>query len=258
MAGLTPFQFSSGKRQYEVLLGLKPTNTAAGILADSITDLIGWYEMWINPSTMNKQSKFKQTQQHTAGAIVNFFYRPEYTVMSCQGKVGWLRIHSVLEEAQSNAISNLLKGDLSLTDSQSGKSAITSAKEELNKVSTTPWNMKSSHSNRFNNSPLQFLKRLQGMALDPMYYIDNEGVEHYNPKYIKCFTQEYPDGVIYRGYFDNFVVDENVENGETIAYSFVFVIQSETPVTLVQRVLGAYAGFGSAVGDAASLASGLM
>jgi hypothetical protein len=258
MAGLTPFQFSSGKRQHDVLLGYKPTGMLSNLAADAISDMLAWYEMWINPASITKQSKYRQTQQHSAGAIVNYFYRPEYTVMSCQGKIGWVRIHSVLEEVKANAVSNLIRGEKSIKDVNSGVSALDGAKEALEDYAHLPWNIKSSHANRFNNSPLQFLRRLKALADEPMYYIDDEGVEHFNPKFIKCFTKEYPDGIMYKGFFDTFTIDENTDLGETLSYQFVYVIQSETPVTLIQRVLGAYAGFGSAIGDLTSLASGVL
>lgn len=115
-----------------------------------------------------------------------------------------------------------------------------------------PWVTSSSHSSRVNNSPLSFLKRLKSIADEPMYYIDSDGIEHFNPKYIKLFTKEYPDGVIYEGYYTRFDIDETVDLGETIAYSFEFIVENETPVTLIQRVLGAYADIGSAAGDVSS------
>lgn len=245
MAGLTPFQFSSGKRQYDVT-SLYKTVTPS-ILSDSAADLLAWYEMWINPSIVKKDTTYKQNRQHTAGSIVTYFYRPDITVLSASGKCGWVRIKSMIEELKADTMAGILTRDMSGT-----KEDLKEMQDSLSSMKL-PWNMTSGHSNRFNNSPLEFLKRLKNLANEPMYYIDADGVEHFNPKYIKVFTKEYPDGVIYQGYFDHFTVDENVDYGETIAYEFTFVIQKETPVTLIQRVLGAYAGYGSAIGDGLSL-----
>ena len=247
MAGLLPFQFSSGKRQYEVSAGIETTSVLASLGLDAVIDVIGWYEMWINPHSLQEQNAFRQTQQHTAGAIITQFFRPENTVINCSGKCGWVRIHSIVEELKSGMISAAINSKISTKDVL--HQAKDSIKEAVADYGALPWNQKSSHANRFNNSPLLFLKRLQSMALEPMYYIDDEGVEHFNPKYIKCFTKKHPDGVIYQGFFNTFNIQEDVDLGETLAYEFSFTIEKETPVTLVQRILGAYAGFGSAIGD---------
>ena len=112
--------------------------------------------------------------------------------------------------------------------------------------------LKSGHSNRLNNSPSLFLSRLKGTADEPMYYIDKEGVEHYNPKYIKMFTKQFPDGIIYQGYFTTFGIIETPDF-ETVGYDFVFVAEQATPVTLLQRVLGMFSGTTSIIGDAINI-----
>lgn len=109
--------------------------------------------------------------------------------------------------------------------------------------------LKSDYANRTNNSPSLFLSRLKLTADEPMYYIDKEGVEHYNPKYIKMFTKQYPDGIIYEGYFRSFNIVETPDF-ETVDYDFVFVAEKGTPVTFMQRVLGMYSGYTSVAGDA--------
>jgi hypothetical protein len=392
MAGLTPFQFSSKKRQDAVSLGFMNTPIAG----DIVTDLLGWFEMWINPDSVKRSRTYKQSVNHTAGSIVTFHYRPENSILSCTGKCGWVKTKSIVEITKANALNNLLAGSASLTqpnkkevdkrkhflqndtaannrqinqntsdntiaqkdidiakgmilDSQTiidsdkikyaelsniqprtndislqmslllneinlnlniikqqhmvvsdnqaaidtrnkqiaslnqkntenaaeekslsktntisqaqnnsnlSKVVASAAKGDIKGLFQTPWNTSNSHSNNFDNSPLVFLNRLKSIANEPMYYIDTEGIEHYNIKYIKLFTKEYQDGVIYEGYFNRFDVDEQVDYGETVGYSYEFVIENETPVTLVQRVLGAYAGFGSAIGDITAIVSG--
>jgi hypothetical protein len=84
-----------------------------------------------------------------------------------------------------------------------------------------------------------------------MYYIDKNGIEHYNTKYIKIFTKQYPDGLICEGYFTSFNVPEASDDAQTVSYNFEFVIENVKPVTLIQRMVGMFAGHGSLLGDMA-------
>ena len=88
-----------------------------------------------------------------------------------------------------------------------------------------------------------------------MYYIDSNGIEHYNTKYIKIFTKQYPDGVICEGYFTSFNIPESKDDPQSIAYDFEFIIENMRPVTLIQRLLGMFAGHGSILGDATRMIS---
>lgn len=145
-------------------------------------------------------------------------------------------------EAAAQKYKNLSKG---LSTSAKNLASSYSLKN-IKKPSTY---LKSGHSNRINNSPSLFLSRLKETADEPMYYIDKDGVDHYNPKYIKMFTKQFPDGVIYEGYFQSFNITETPDF-ETVTYDFRFVAEKKTPVTFLQRVLGMYSGYTSVAGDA--------
>jgi hypothetical protein len=112
---------------------------------------------------------------------------------------------------------------------------------------------KQSRLNKLNNSPRKFLQRLRDIADEPMYYIDDEGCEHYNIKYIKIFTKQYPYGVICEGWFRSFEVPESADDLQTISYAFEFVVENMKPDTILQRVAGMFSGIGSAAGGVAGL-----
>jgi len=103
-------------------------------------------------------------------------------------------------------------------------------------------------SNRANNSPREFLERLRNLSEEPMYFVDERGIEHYNTKYIKVFTKQYPKGVIFEGYFTQFNVPESAQDAQTVAYDFNFVIENIKPLTMLQRVAGMFSGPGSVLG----------
>ena len=72
------------------------------------------------------------------------------------------------------------------------------------------------------------------------------------------FTKQYPSGVILEGYYTDFSIPESSEDAQTISYSFNFTVENIKPVTLVQRIAGMYADYGSVVGDLTSTASGFF
>ena len=210
--GFTPFQFSSRKIQVQTtqLGGLIPDNPVSSLLNEATT----WYEMWINPEKVTLARAFQYKQQHTAGSIVTYHYRPNTIQMSVSGVVGWIALNP---QESDPSIFNLLSTTASRTSQK--------------------------------NSPRVFMKRLREVAEDPMYFVGTDGIEHYNVKYIKIYTKQYPSGVICEGYFNKFDVPESGEDAQTINYSFEFTVESLKPITLLQKVTGMYGGTtGSLVG----------
>lgn len=255
MAGLSPFQFSSNKLQNE---------TSLGSVLDSATS---WYEMWVNPANVVINDTFIQQTEHTAGAIVTYHYRRDLAVMEVKGSVGWIMIKSVLDEKKDAALS-LLRHPVSTWKNKSkiygeakdaAKDSYQNAKSRAKSLKSkegwkdlanenNPFKNQTGASNRLNNSPRRFLERLRDLAYEPTYYFDSEGREHYNAKYIKMYTKQYPDGIICEGFFKNFSVPETSDDVQTINYSFTFVIQDMQVVTIIQKVAGMFNGMGTIVG----------
>ena len=251
MAGLTPFQFSSHKLQNaNSKLGLTDP-TQRSLLSDTYASALSWYEMWINPESVNIQDTFIQQEQHTAGAIVTHHFRKALGVLSVKGVAGWVAIQSDLEKIRSEALNTLrnpkdISGGLGKVKDAFGK-AKDSAVDSMNPFDQT------GKSNTLNNSPRKFIERLRELAYEPTYYYDSKGREHYNSKFIKMYTKQYPSGVICEGYFKEFSVPETQDDMQTISYSFIFIIQDIQPVTLIQRVAGMFSPVGSVVGGGLGL-----
>jgi hypothetical protein len=219
--GFTPFQFSSKKLQMSTtqLGGLIPNNPISSMLSDATS----WYEMWINPEKVNLNRQFQIKEQHTAGSIVAFHYRPHTLKMSVSGVVGWIGLNPQQEDT----------------------SLYSGIKKLVNK-------------GKNQNSPRVFLSRLRTMAEDPAYFIGTDGVEHYNIKYIKIYTKQYPYGVLCEGYYTKFEVPESGEDVQTVEYSFDFTIENLTPITALQKVAGMFGGTtGNAVGSLIRTVPGL-
>jgi len=211
--GFTPFQFSSRKIQVQTtqLGGLIPDNPISSLLNEATT----WYEMWINPEKVNLSRPYQNKKQHTAGSIVTYHYRPDTIQLSVSGVVGWI----ALNPQESNPSIFNLASTISTRNSQK-------------------------------NSPRVFMKRIREVADDPMYFIGTDGVEHYNTKYIKIYTKQYPGGVICEGYYTKFDVPESGDDPQTINYSFEFTVESLKSITALQKVIGMYGGkTGSLVGS---------
>jgi hypothetical protein len=211
--GFTPFQFSSRKIQVQTtqLGGLIPDNPISSLLNEATT----WYEMWINPEKVNISRAYQNKKQHTAGSIITYHYRPDTLQLSVSGVVGWI----ALNPQESNPSIFNLASTISTRNSQK-------------------------------NSPRVFMKRIREVADDPMYFIGTDGVEHYNTKYIKIYTKQYPGGVICEGYYTKFDVPESGDDPQTINYSFEFTVESLKSITALQKVIGMYGGkTGSLVGS---------
>jgi len=249
MAGLTPFQFSSNKLQNANSKFDSTDPTKRSLLSDTYSSALSWYEMWINPQGVTIQDTFIQQEQHTAGAVVTHHYRKALGILNVKGIAGWVAIQSELELLRNQALG------LMRNPKKAGALYGNVKKTGKDKFLANPFNSKNQkgNSNKLNNSPRQFMERLRNLAYEPTYYYDSQGREHYNSKFIKMYTKQYPTGVICEGYFKEFVVPESEEDTQTIQYSFIFVIQDMQPVTLIQRVAGMFSPAGSIVGGGLGL-----
>lgn len=209
--GFTPFQFSSSRLQSDTTQfgGVVPSNPISSIFSEGSKS---WYEMWINPEKVSLSRQFQVREVHTAGSIVAFHYRPQTIKMHVEGAVGWIA-----------------KGPF---DENSTASLFTNMSSSQSTVGLT--------SNSSDNSPRIFLKRLRDLAEDPAYYLGTDGVEHYNIKYIKIYTKQYPQGVQCEGYFTKFDVPESGDDAQTITYNFDFTIESLSAITDMKNILGMF------------------
>lgn len=240
MAGYSPFQFSSTALMNEnsVLGALAPGN----MLTDAFHSVVSWYEMWINPESVKLQTQYLQTKQQTAGGIVIYHFKKDLQVMDVSGKCGWIRITSIMQDLQSGLFNDVVSG----FQKGSTKAAAKSFGSQL--TQSFKVNSRDGSSNRLNNSPRLFLERLRKLADELPYFVDDNGVEHYNSKFIKMFTKQYPDGVVADGYFTSFIIPEAADDLQTISYNFSFVVEDLKSVTLLQQVAGMFSGAGSLVG----------
>lgn len=243
---LTPFHFSSKKLQADTMLA---NNLSSNLSTELIQSLLSWYEMWVNPEKVDLSRKYINTgPQHTAGAIVTQHFRPDVHIMQVSGSVGYVAVQSRLEEATTAAIQSVI--DPTKWSKFNIKDIYKDTTKSLTEgLGSEILSFKTGARNRLNNSPRLFLKRLRELADSPAYYLDKNGIEHYNTKFIKIFTKQYPDGVICEGYFNYFTVPESSDNAMTIDYSFEFVVENMIPVSFIQRMAGMFAGTGSALGD---------
>jgi len=234
--------------------GLQPSGNTSnlGLVGDAAQTMLSWYEMWVNPESVKISTQYRQTTQHTAGSIVTYHYRKDLMQLSVTGYVGWIQTQSDIESMQS-AMFSLMRGTKAFKQQMGG--ALTGLGDSLKRGLTlqnnarNPDNLRSgSRINKLNNSPRKFLQRLRDLADEPMYYLDSEGNEHYNIKYIKMFTKQYPNGIICEGWFRNFDVPESAQDAQTIQYQFEFIIENMKPVTILQRVAGMFSGVGSVAG----------
>lgn len=255
MAGLTPFQFSSKMMQEQSSSGLLGVNIK-GTAGKLIQTTFGWYEMWINPEKVDINTSYIQKKQHTAGSIVTYHYRKDTPVMSVSGQCGWIMTQSQLENANvtDQFIAGLGYSHQPKSSDPSKKKFWTQGKEYFKfKGQTFPGQKRAEKlaSDNTNNSPRQFLSRLKNIADEPMYFIDSQGVEHYNIKFIKIYTKQFPTGLICEGYFTKFNIPESAEDVQTISYNFEFIIENQTPVTFLDTALGMFGtrGQGSAIGS---------
>lgn len=255
MAGLTPFQFSSKMMQEQSTSGLLGINIG-GWAGRTVQTTFAWYEMWINPEKVDITTTYIQKKQHTAGSIVTYHYRKDTPTLSASGQCGWIMTRSQMEDA--NIADQFLSGigyqHTPKSSNPFDSKFWTQGKDYFKfKGQTFPGAGRAQKlaSDNTNNSPRKFLDRLKGIADEPMYFIDSEGIEHYNVKYIKIFTKQFPTGVVCEGYYTKFTIPESADDVQTISYNFEFVIENQVPVTLLDRKLGMFGtrGQGSSIGS---------
>jgi len=216
--GFTPFQFSSRMTQVNTsqLGGLIPQN----IISNLANERYAWYEMWVNPQKIDISRDFLHKKENTAGSIVTFHYRPDVYKMKVSGVCGWIALNPQRDK------DNRSLGFVKPQDIKKAKTIWAANRIRLDPASR--------------NSPRIFLERLRNIAEEPMYFVDLQGVEHYNIKYIKIFTKQYPDGVVCEGYYTNFVIPEDGEDPQTITYSFDFTVEKMTSVNALRSMLGMF------------------
>jgi hypothetical protein len=255
MAGLSPFQFSSNKLQNMNSISSETDPTKKSLLSDTYQSVASWYEMWINPTSVTITDSFIQQTEHTAGAIVTYHYRKDLAIMEVKGIAGWVMIQSDLD-AMKDAAMSALRHPLSKDNWKNAKKNVSKAFGDAKssfKDNLNPFNNNSGPTNKLNNSPRKFLERLRDLAYEPTYYFDSKGREHYNAKYIKMYTKQYPRGIICEGFFKNFIIPETAEDVQTINYTFTFVIQDMQVVTLIQQIGGMFSPVGSLAGAGVGL-----
>lgn len=231
MAGFTPFQFSSKMLQEKTTSGILGGISIGGDVAEALHGAFSWYEMWINPEKVIINTNFIQKPQHTAGSIVTYHYRQDNPQMQVSGYCGWVKIES--QEEHNSAIIKVKKTGTAhelYTQGVFGKGwEFDANKKAFTKPQTSESRL--GKSNNTDNSPRKFLNRLKSIADEPMYFVDYNGIEHYNTKLIKIFTKQYPTGLICEGYYTNFNIPEEAADPQTIRYEFNFTIERTTPVT---------------------------
>ena len=267
--GYTPFSFSSKKTQDNTvgLLNLVPGmgGVLGSITTDILSQLLAWYEMWVNPEKIDMKYQYVQATKQTAGALITFHYHRQNINMSVSGQSGWILnptagINSQYKDAATKY----------LQDGNIGKSIATSVRGTMKQVGIpgasphvgnfsqgAPIGAARSK-DRYNNSARIFLQRIRDIANEPMYYVDIYGVEHYNTKYIKIYTKQFPKGVICEGYFTDFSIPESKDDCETIAYSFSFVVENLAPISAAQQILGKYAGKATGTGSVIRSVTGVL
>jgi hypothetical protein len=215
--GFTPFQFSSRMTQVNSsqMGGLIPDNPISNLQNESTS----WYEMWINPEKVTITRDYIQKRQHTAAAIITYHYRPEVYKMRVEGVCGWIAINPQ-SESQTKTIG------FSGTNSLKYYNMVAAKKIPVNPPQS--------------GSPRVFLGRIRALAEEPMYYVDQDGLEHYNTKFIKIYTKQYPDGMICEGYFTKFEIPESGEDPQTVSYSFDYIIESMQSVEEQKSMLGMF------------------
>lgn len=234
--GFIPFHFSSRKLQQDL-------TSLGGLLMSPVTNLLNstmsWYEMFINPENVSIKQKMIQKPQHTARSVVTYHYRPDTYAMGVSGVCGWILNpeYPYKNEKEQHPFGFRKKG-VSFDAPRASDSATWGDIVRKNSYQTNPAQ---------NNSPRVFLTRLRKMAEEPMYYVDLDGIEHYNTKFIKIFTKQYPDGMICEGYYTNFNVPETGEDPQTIKYDFEFIVERMIPVAELTRITGMFGSKGSSV-----------
>lgn len=241
MAGLTPFQFTS-KRQQDLTLGSAFGLSVGGNIGQMLKSTFSWYEMWINPEKVNISTIYKQKRQHTARSIVTYHFRKDALSLSVSGQCGWVMIQSKSKDVSVRIKSPTGSELVHSLYWQHGKGYFDKRRWSI-ETEGPPKNLVSDNTD---NSPRVFLKRLKNIADEPMYFIDLNGIEHYNTKFIKMYTKQYPAGVVCEGYYTKFDVPESADDVQTISYNFEFIIENMTSISFIEKRLGMWSGFGEA------------
>lgn len=228
-----------------------------GLLAD-IGEKVFYQEMYLNPDSLRISYTSRHTKKELLGGVVVNHYRTEVPTIEMSGAIGWIRLESRLDSALNAAINAMLTG---------------SSAEKVGKAFAEPWkdisfrgnflkNLKRTREQLRNavNSPRKFMDELQHLALSPMYYKDERGIERYNLKEIVIFTKRYPNGAVLQGYFESFSYDEKGNESETIKYNARFVALNIKPVGLAERLgqfIAPFYGIGLEVSGAVQNIAGL-
>jgi hypothetical protein len=224
-----------------------------GAIEEQFNTLFSWYEMWINPDKLTINTEFLNKKEHTAGSIVTYHFRKDAGVMSASGQCGWIMIQSDMDKLKDLAMKGAFTKSSMSSAADFGKQILNQAgltgSKKGGKTFLQNYSTYAGKSVSLDNSPRTFLKRLRELAEEPMYFYDADGVEHYNTKFIKIFTKQYPDGVICEGYYKKFSVPETSDDVQTIDYNFDFIIENYKQIGLIERTLGMFSGAGSAVGE---------
>lgn len=247
MGGFTPFQFSSKMLQEKTTSGLLGGISIGGDAASLIHSAFSWYEMWINPEKVEISTSYIQKPQQTAGSIVTYHYRQDNPSMSVSGKCGWIQ----LESQETAGINNLLSIDTpNKADAYregpfaKGWDVNVDKREAKRRAKIGAKPVQPGASDNTDNSPRKFIGRLKAIADEPPYYVDYNGIDHYNVKFIKLFTKQFPEGVICEGYYKTFNIPESSDDAQTIDYNFVFTIERILPISFFEQSLSMF-GLGS-------------
>jgi len=248
MGGFTPFQFSSKMLQERTTSGLLGGISIGGDAATLLHSAFSWYEMWINPEKVDISTSYIQKPQQTAGSIVTFHYRQDNPSMSVSGKCGWIQLESQSDIDAGGLIKIKTPG---VEDYATGEGPFEDKwdvnidkREALRRAGIGSKPPQPGASDNTDNSPRKFLERLKSIADEPPYYVDYNGIDHYNIKFIKMYTKQFPKGVICEGYYKTFNIPETSADAQTIDYNFIFTIERVLPISFFEQALGMF-GLGS-------------
>ena len=206
MAGITPFLFTSERE---------------------IAETGRWFEMYINPETVNISTKPINSKTHTKRAIVTTHWRNDHPELKASGKSGWILKPSILEQVGKEAIRDILDPKKTVDYVKKYGDKLQEDVTNIGKgVKAGNLNFVNTKSANITITPRDFISQLHQIALEDMYYIDENQVEHYNAKKLQIYTKRYPRGIIIDGYFSDFTIPENANDPQAISYDFSFVIET--------------------------------
>ena len=104
--------------------------------------------------------EFLHKKENTAGSIVTFHYRPDVYKMKVSGVCGWIALNPQTDKDTRSL------GFVNPADVQRAKTIWSADRVRINPATR--------------NSPRIFLERLRNIAEESMYFIDLNGIEHYN------------------------------------------------------------------------------